>query len=91
MLVVCAVNGYGGPVKSIVSVLRQLGSGVTAVVATQREVVAANRPADSAGPSPLEAVGDRLIDLPLPRGIGLVRAQYELAPSLAHDCAGRST
>ena len=78
MLVVCAVNGYGGPVKSIVSVLRHLDGGVTAIAATQREVVAANRPAGSAGPSPLEAVADQLIDLPLPRGIGLVRAQFDL-------------
>ncbi len=78
VLVVCAVNGYGGPVKSIVSVLRQLGDAVTAIVATQREVVAANRPADSLGPSPIEAVGNQLIDLPLPRGVGLIRAQFEL-------------
>jgi glycosyltransferase involved in cell wall biosynthesis len=78
VLVVCAVNGYGGPVKSIVSVLRQLGGDVTTVAATQREVVAANRPVDAAGPSPLEAVGGRLIELPLPRGFGLPRAQLEL-------------
>jgi glycosyltransferase involved in cell wall biosynthesis len=78
VLVVCAVNGYGGPVTSIVAVLQRLGSAVTTIAATQREVVSANRPADYAGPSPLETATVRLIDLPLPRGIGLVRAQVGL-------------
>ena len=69
VLVVCAVNGHGGPVQSMITVLSELSGRWSATVASQF----ADRQA-----SPLESVAASTIEIPRPRGASLVRAQWGL-------------
>ncbi|MEO1064395.1 MAG: glycosyltransferase family 4 protein [Actinomycetota bacterium] len=77
VVAVCAVNGFGGPVRSLATVVAELGERVRLIVATQPTVVASNRPGDG-DRSPLQELADDQIELPLPRGAGLPRAQWAL-------------
>lgn len=81
VLVVCAVAGFGGPVRSITEVLHRLGDRVRVIGASQGEVVATNRPDAGDTTSPIGRWSEELIEIPLPRGIGLVRAQLALLRS----------
>ena len=77
VLAVCAVNGFGGPVRSLSTVVAALGDRVELTVATQPAVVASNRPG-SGDRSPIQELADDQIAIPLPRGTGLLAAQWAL-------------
>ena len=70
VLLVCAVNGHGGPIQSLASVVTRATS-VHTVLATQLARPGRRR-------SAIESVTDDQIDLPRPRGYRLIAAQWTL-------------
>ncbi len=81
VLAVGAVNGFGGPMRSLATVVERLGDEVELIVATQPTVVASNRP-DDGDRSPLQLLAVDEIAMPISRGRGLLRAQWALLRSL---------
>lgn len=70
VLLVCAVNGHGGPIQSLASVVAGAPA-VHTVLATQLTVPGRRR-------SAIETVSDEQIHLRRPRGWGLIAAQWTL-------------
>jgi glycosyltransferase involved in cell wall biosynthesis len=69
VLIVCAVNGRGGPVQSMVTVLSELAGRWNTIIASQFV---------NAGESPLERAASSTIEIPRPKGKSLLKAQIRL-------------
>lgn len=81
LLAVGAVNGFGGPMRSLATVLGYLGKRVEVIIATQPTVSASNRPAGGHR-SPIQDLAVDEIAIPIPRGFQLLRAQWALLRSI---------
>ena len=70
VLVVCAVNGHGGPIQTMITLMTALRRDVHFTLATQLR-----RPGEE---SPIEAAADVSTDIPRPIGARVMSAQFQL-------------
>lgn len=74
VLAVCAVNGHGGPIQTMVTVIRNLEHDVEVMTATQLR--------GPSEPSPIEVASSSTVHIPRPRGLGVLRAQLAIFRSM---------